>query len=84
MDGENSSSRSLYLSFTYCESLGKLKDWRRAKDGDNKLRPFGFAIFEDAESTNRGFHLLEELEIPNLQGKKGSKLIVYPSKLLWH
>jgi hypothetical protein len=54
-----------------------LKDWRRAKDGDNESRPFGFAIFEDAESTSRGFRLLEELEIPGVQpGVNASKLTV--------
>jgi len=59
------------------QSLGKLKEWRRAIDGANKPRNFGFAIFEDAESTNRAYHMLAEMGIPNVQpGKSGSKLMV--------
>jgi len=64
--------------------LGKLKEWRRAVDGDDKPRPFGFAIFEDGESTNRGFRLLEELVIPSIiPGKNGTKLTVLPLPLLF-
>lgn len=59
------------------QSLGRLKEWRRAKDGNDKLRPFGFAIFEDAESTNRASKILQELEIPSTQsGKKRTKFVV--------
>lgn len=54
-----------------------MKEWRRAVDGDDKPRPFGFAIFEDGESTNRGFRLLQELVIPSTTpGKNGTKLTV--------
>jgi hypothetical protein len=68
---------SLPFDFSDSKSLGKLKEWRRAKDGDNETRPFGFAIFEDAESTNRGFRLLEELEIPSIEpGTNASKFTV--------
>jgi hypothetical protein len=57
--------------------MGRLKEWRRAKDGEDKPRPFGFATFEDAESTNRAFQLLQELEIPNPQpGRSGTKFAV--------
>ena len=77
MDGPNLQSMPLSVDFADSQSLGKLKEWRRAKDGDNETRPFGFAIFEDAESTNRGFRLLEELEIPSTQpGTNASKLTV--------
>jgi len=62
------------LSF---KSLGKLKEWRRATDGSDKLRSFGFAIFHDAESTNRAFQILQSIEIPDTQpGKPGTKLSV--------
>ena len=70
-------SMSLPFDFSDSKSLGELKEWRRAKDGDNETRPFGFAIFEDAESTNRGFRLLEELEIPSIEpGTNASKFTV--------
>ena len=59
------------------KSLGKLKEWRRATDGSDKLRSFGFAIFHDAESTNRAFQILQSIEIPDTQpGKPGTKLSV--------
>jgi hypothetical protein len=62
------------------QALGKLKEWRRAVDGHDKPRPFGFAIFEDAESTDKAFRMLEELSIPSLQSnKKPTKLIVCTS-----
>jgi hypothetical protein len=71
---------SLYLISFYVanmQALGKLKEWRRATDGADKPRQFGFAIFEDAESTNRAYRMLQEFEIPSLQaGKPASKLMV--------
>jgi hypothetical protein len=77
VDGKNMQSPSPLEYPADSQSLGKLKEWRRAKDGDNESRPFGFAIFEDAESTNRGFRLLEELEIPSIQPEANtSKLTV--------
>ena len=64
------------------QALGKLKEWRRATDGADKPRQFGFAIFEDAESINRAYRMLQEFEIPSMQpGKPSSKLMVsFPSK----
>ena len=46
-------------------------------DGNDKPRPFGFATFEDAESTYRAYRMLQELEIPAVQSnKRPTKLTV--------
>ena len=50
------------------QSVGRLKEWRRASDGKGRLRPFGFAIYEEPESTKRAMSLLTELELPELNG----------------
>ena len=72
-----SSLSSFLLYVANKQALGKLKEWRRATGGADKPRQFGFAIFEDAESTNRAYRMLQEFEIPSVQpGKSASKLMV--------
>lgn len=47
-------------------------------DGQDKPRSFGFAIFEDAESTNTAFRMLEDFAIPAIHSnKKPTKLSVF-------
>lgn len=45
-------------------SVGNLRKWIRAVDGDNKVCSFGFAEFEDSESLETAAEVLKDIYVP--------------------